>query len=172
MSSERFDFEGWVERNAKRIGVGPEKLRKAFVEQFEKETDKDAPLDVPDRWIATYHLSYGGHSRFFREILFNKKLVGAKCPECGKVYCPPRAHCPDCWVKTEWVPLSGRGTVESFTTIFMGTSASVRRFPFICAYIKLEGTDTAVCASIEMEAVFKDERNGLITDFYFKSPEE
>lgn len=183
MGRDDFDFDTWVVRNAKRIGVEPEKLKKAFLEQFEKKGDINAPFEVPDRWVGTYRYSYGGQSRFFREILFNKKLCGAKCVSCGKVFCPPRADCPHCYAKTEWVDLSGKGMVESYTTIYVGTSAAVRKFPFICAYIKLDGADTVVCANIEMddvskarvgmrvEAVFKEERDGMITDFYFKPVE-
>jgi len=175
-----FDFDSWVERNAKRIGVDPEKLKQAFREQFETEQSIDAPFDVPDRWIATYRYSYGGQSRFFREILFNKRLYGTRCPECGRVYCPPRVHCPHCYEETSWVPISGEGVVESYTTVYFGTSAAVRKFPFICAYIKLDGTDTVICANIEMDDVtkahvgmrvraeFKEDRDGMITDFYFK----
>jgi len=180
MKKGEFDFDAWITRNAKKIGVEPEKLKKAFLEQFEKEKDINAPLDVPDRWIATYRYSYAGQSRFFREILFNKKLCGSKCPDCGKVFCPPRTNCPHCYSKTEWVHLSGKGTVESYTTIFVGTSAAVRKFPFICAYVKLDGADTVICTNIEMddiakahvgmrvEAVFKEDRDGTMTDFYFK----
>ena len=179
-----FDFDAWVRRNAERIGVAPEKLAEACSEQFEAEQDIDAPFDVPDRWLATYRYSYGAQSRFFREILFNEKLYGTKCPGCGKVFCPPRAHCPHCYEETEWVPLCGEGRVESYTTVYFGTSAAVRKFPFICAYVKLDGADTVICTNIEMDdvakahvgmrvkAVFKEERDGMITDFYFKPVED
>ncbi|MCA1727725.1 MAG: zinc ribbon domain-containing protein, partial [Actinobacteria bacterium] len=33
-------------------------------------------------------------SRFFREVTDHQRLVGQRCPECGKVYVPPRAFCP------------------------------------------------------------------------------
>lgn len=184
MGRDDFDFDAWVERNAKRIGVEPEKLKQAFLKQFEERKDISAPFEVPDRWIATYRYSYGGQSRFFREIIFNKKLYGTKCTSCGKVFCPPRADCPHCYEKTKWVELPGKGTVESYTTVYFGTSAAVRKFPFICAYVKLDGADTVICTNIEMDdvskarvgmrvkAVFKEDRDGTITDFYFKPAED
>jgi len=179
-----FDYDAWIARNAERIGVRRVKLKEAFDHQFSGEQEPDEPFESADRWIATYRYTHGGQSRFFREILFNKQLYGSKCPGCGKVFCPPRSDCHHCYLKTEWVPLNGLGTIESYTTVHFGTSAAIRKFPFICAYIKLDGTDTVVCANIEMDdvekahvgmrvkVVFKEERDGLFTDFFFEPLEQ
>ncbi len=171
------DFESWVARNAARIGVRAEDLRRAFAHEAEPSSPDDV-LQVPDVWRATYRYSYGGVSRFFREIRDNGRLMGSRCTACGRVFCPPRRHCPLCYEPTDWVELPGTGEVETFTTVHFGTSAH-RRYPFVCAYVKLHGTDSVLCAILEMddvsrarvglrvEAIFKDERDGRITDFHF-----
>ena len=43
-------------------------------------------------WDVMYNHSYGRVSPFFMGLL-EKKLMGTKCPKCGDVFCPPRAHC-------------------------------------------------------------------------------
>ena len=40
----------------------------------------------------------------------------------------------------------------TFTTVHFGTS-SHRRYPFVCAYVKLDGADSVLCAILEMDDV-------------------
>ena len=43
------------------------------------------------------------------------KLLGRKCTECGAIEFPPHLGCNACgYHQTEWVELSGHGTLESF----------------------------------------------------------
>jgi uncharacterized OB-fold protein len=172
------DFDAWVKRHAARLGVREEDIRKAFEKDLATPASPDDPFEVPDVWKATYKYSYGGASRFFRELRDNARLMGSRCEKCRLTYCPPRADCPHCYQKTSWVPLPGTGTVMTFTTVHFGTSA-FRKYPFVCAYVKLDQTDSVVCAILEMEDVtrakvgmkvraqFKEARDGAITDFVF-----
>ena len=44
------------------------------------------------------------------------KYYGRKCVECGAIEFPPHLGCNTCGcADTEWVELSGKGTLESFT---------------------------------------------------------
>ena len=44
------------------------------------------------------------------------ELLVQQCGECDQRPFPPRAHCPDCGsVDLQWRPVSGRGTVYTFT---------------------------------------------------------
>src|ERR1041385_4046037 len=48
------------------------------------------------------------------------KIIGHKCPSCGKVYVPPRGYCPLCVVETsakDEVEIADHGTVASFTIL-------------------------------------------------------
>ena len=41
-------------------------------------------LEVRYDYKGEYLYSYGETSKFFKEVLVNKKLYGTKCPKCGK----------------------------------------------------------------------------------------
>jgi len=93
----------------------------------------------------SYKYSLGKYSRFFIE-LENQKFLATQCDDCGKVYAPPRPLCPDCLSITEWIELSGEGTVKTFSILHFspGTNADVTKLetPYILAYVQLDGTDT------------------------------
>ena len=173
-------YRYWSEK----LGLPEDKLRPWFDEEFDGEPDPDAPFLVPDKMEVFHKYSYGGQSRFFREIMKNRRLYGARCPACEKVYCPPRRDCPRCLAATEWVELSGRGHVVNYTVQYYSTSAFVKKVPFLVAYVRLDGTDFLMMANIEMddvsrarpgmpvEVAFREARHGSITDIYFRPVEE
>jgi hypothetical protein len=177
------DKEKWLKFFHERTGIDRELLEKAFKDEIDGKFGINDPLEVPDRMDVTYKYSYGGHSRFFREIKDNKRIMGAKCSKCGFVYCPPRIGCSKCYAPTEWVPLSGKGRIEACTVVHYGTSSFIGKFPYLCGYIKLDGADTFILQFIEsqdisevkpgmrVEACFREERYGMMTDFYFKPVE-
>ena len=170
----------WYQYHNEKFGIPLEYLRREYEEELSGKVPVDAPLEVPDRMDTYYKYSYGQQSRFFRELRENKKIYGAKCPQCEKVYCPPRAHCSLCYKPTEWVPLKGTGVIKACTVQYFTTSAFIKKLPFICAYVRLDGTDFIMMTNMEVEdvskitvgtrveAAFRDERRGTITDVYFR----
>jgi uncharacterized OB-fold protein len=172
--------EKWYQYHHEKYGIPVEYLRREYEKELSGNVPMDAPLEIPDRMDVFYKYSYGQQSRFFRELRENKKLYGAKCPECQKVYCPPRAHCSQCYEPTEWVPLKGAGVIKACTVQYFTTSAFIKKLPFICAYVQLDGTDFLMMTNMEVEdvskikvgtrveAVFREERHGTITDVYFR----
>ena len=78
------------------------------------------------------------------------------------------------------MPLAGTGVIKAFTVQYLTTSAFIKKVPFICAYVQLDGTDFLMMANMEVDdvarikvgtrvkAVFREERHGTITDFYFQ----
>ena len=88
-----------------------------------------------------YRHSLGKSSKFFLELA-KGKLFATQCPICKTVYMPPRAVCSKELEVTKWIQLSGRGTLESWTTSpYPPTYADVES-PYILAYVRLEGTDS------------------------------
>ena len=178
------DKDAFYRYHAQRLRLPEEKLRPLYDDELDGKTDDDAPFEIPDRMEVTFKYSYGGQSRFFREIFHNERLLGAKCPTCEKVYCPPRSACPACYETTSWVELPGTGRVEAFTIQHYSTSSFVTKVPFLVAYIKLDGTDFLMMANIEIDDVqrarpgmpvrvcFRKEKTGSITDIYFEPVEE
>jgi uncharacterized OB-fold protein len=73
------------------------------------------------------------------------RIVGQRCPACGKVYVPPRGACPVDGVPTsEEVELPPRGTVTTFCIVnapFLGQRITP---PYVSAYVLLDGADIAL----------------------------
>jgi len=134
-------------------------------------------IKVPYSWQAGETASY-----FLTRFRDEQKIVGKKCPNCGKVLVPPRKNCPFCFVQTDqWVELSGEGEVETFTIVHRGTRIQPMKTPFAYAVIRLDGADTGfvhLLGEVEMDRieegmrvkpVFAKERKGSPMDIaYFK----
>ena len=63
----------------------------------------DEPRDVksivtPTRLV--YEWTATGPQAVFLDGIREGRLVGQRCPECAKVYCPPLGNCPRCGVPT------------------------------------------------------------------------
>jgi len=129
-------------------------------------------LEIPYRYFAGAFCS-----QWFKALRDKQQILGCRCPSCKKVFVPPRGNCERCLVKIEeWVPLSGRGTVESFTVVRYAEPYQPQKPPLVLAAIKLDGADTALVHLLEgvapdqlkeglrVEPVFAEERKGRITD--------
>ena len=63
-------------------------------------------------------------------------LKGYKCKKCGQLDFPKLSLCPTCWGEEfEMVPLSRKGTLYSYTDIFIGQAGM--ETPYIFGYIDL-----------------------------------
>jgi len=97
-------------------------------------------LDVQHQF--QYRHSLGKVSPFF-EALEEGQLLATKCESCGRVYLPPRAHCPKDLKATSWIELSGEGTLESWTLCPYPPSYAQTDKPYILAYVRLDGTESS-----------------------------
>ncbi len=123
-------------------------------------------------------------SRFLVALRDEQKILGIRCPKCEKVYVPPRATCGVCFSElSDWVELSGRGKVETFTAVnYPEHMQPVDKIPFILAVIRLDGADTGLAHIIgevdekdleigtEVEPVFGEKRKGHILDIRYFRP--
>lgn len=104
--------------------------------------DPAGPLITPVNLDYTYAAS-PEESAFFRG-LSEGRILGQRCPACGKVYVPPRGACPvDGVPTTDEVELPGTGTVTTFCIVnvpFMGQKITP---PYVSAYVLLDGADIA-----------------------------
>jgi uncharacterized protein len=129
-------------------------------------------VDAPYNYNAGYYVS-----KYLRELMQNKRIIGVKCPQCGKVYVPPRVVCGPCFVELkDFVDVSNKGTISAFSiTRFPFTDPNTgepKKVPFCGAFIKLDGTDTNIMhlldetdekkikAGMRVQAVFNEERTG------------
>jgi hypothetical protein len=152
------------------------------------ETTTSELITIPGRWDFSYEYFAGETaSRFFTELRDHQRIMGTRCPECGRTLVPARSFCDMCFVSTaEWREVGRRGVVDMFTiltTAFPGLPEP----PLAIVYVTLDGADTAIlnfvhgidltdldaAATILMgephvEVVFADEPRGRITDFHFR----
>lgn len=135
-----------------------------------------------------YRYSIGKLAVKYFEELKNKKIMGSKCPKCGKNYMPPRAVCANCFVEMtveDMIELSPQGTLEGFTVVnypFVDpNTGGMRPFPYGYGIFKLDGADTYMMHFVNetdhtkfkigqrVEAVFKEKTEGDIYDIpYFR----
>jgi hypothetical protein len=114
------------------------------------EGSGDAPDEAPGEPVTgittPIHLHYR-HSASLEESRYLRglaegRLLGQRCPECRKVYIPPRGACPTDGVPTEEeVELPDTGTVTTFCIVnvpFMGQRITP---PYVSAYVLLDGAD-------------------------------
>ena len=75
-------------------------------------------------------------SHFLVGLRDNQAIQGNKCPECGKVFCPPRPICPYCFQdELGFVDVGPEGELLSLTEVPEKESFGL---------IKLDGADTAL----------------------------
>ena len=130
--------------------------------------------------------SVGMHGSKFFEALKKRKILGIRCPECGKVYVPPRRVCGPCFKEmNEFIEVGPTGVIGTFTILryaFLDPETGVQKpVPYGYGFIKLDGADTLFQHYIDItdepslkigarvEAVFVDKPKGSIRDIqHFK----
>lgn len=110
-------------------------------------------------------------SAFYRGLA-EGRILGQRCPSCGKVYVPPRAACPTDGTPTdEEVELSDTGTVTTFCVVnvpFLGQKITP---PYVSAYVLLDGADIAVLHLI-LDIPAEEVRMGMRVKAVWKPREE
>jgi hypothetical protein len=103
--------------------------------------------DEPVRSIRTpvaldYRYTPGlAASRFLRAVA-EGRLIGQRCPECGRVYVPPRGSCPTDGVPMEEeVQLADTGVITTFCVVNVPFAGHAIEMPYVAASIVLDGAD-------------------------------
>lgn len=145
-------------------------------------------ITIPARWDFEYRYFAGATaSRFFAEIRDNRRIMGSRSAKSGRVLVPARSFSDAEYERTtDWVETGPGGVLEVFTIV--GTKfPGLPDPPFVLGYVTLDGADTAILNYVKVsdlsnlnaaaqmlmkrprvKAVFKDEREGRITDFHFE----
>lgn len=76
--------------------------------------------------------------RFFEQAR-EGRLTGVRCRRCGELAIPPKELCPSCHQRAwEPVPLSGEGTIASYTVIRVAPRAHAGDVPYAIAAVQLK----------------------------------
>jgi uncharacterized OB-fold protein len=75
----------------------------------------------------------------YNESLKKDVLLGLKCNECGAINVPPKMVCGQCTsTDMEVVALSGRGSIQTFTTVFVAPEGREAEIPYTVVMVELD----------------------------------
>ncbi len=102
----------------------PDKIEKPTVKPAAaKPAEKPAAAKPAEKPAAAKPAERPFTVQSYVEFLNQKKLMGAKCKDCGHINLPPRIVCAKCYKgNMEWVEVPGKGKLASFSTIYIGSS--------------------------------------------------
>ena len=125
---------------------------------------------------APVHLEYrftagAAQSRFLRHLV-EGKILGQRCPQCGKVYVSPRGACAADGVPTrEEVQVADRGTVTTFCVVNVKFAQQVLTIPYVSATILLDGADIGLMHLLQ-EVDADQVHMGMRVEAVWAPPEE
>jgi uncharacterized OB-fold protein len=101
-----------------------------------------------------FQYTAGAATTRFLQGIAQKKIMGERCPACGKVYVPPRGSCPtDGIPTTDQVDLPHKGTVTSFCIVNVQFYGQAMEVPYTGALIMLDGADLSLMHLLQEVAV-------------------
>ena len=122
-------------------GEDPLRVSAAITAQTNKGSS-DAILVTPVN-LHYVHTASPGEAAYLRGLA-EGKLLGQRCPKCGKVYIPTRGTCPaDGVAMAEQVELPDTGTVTTFCVVNVPYPGQRLTPPYVAAAVLLDGADIA-----------------------------
>jgi len=77
-------------------------------------------------------------STFYR-FVSEKRLMAAKCNECGTVLLPPKPMCTKCLsTNLQWIELEGAGKLLSYTVIYIAPEQFQSITPYTVGIVELQ----------------------------------
>jgi uncharacterized protein len=107
------------------------------------DAGSDVSMIITPVRLHYQHSASGEESRYLRGLK-EGKVIGQRCPACGKVYVPPRGACPVDGVPTTTdVELPDVGTVTTFCVVNVPFQGQRVPSPYVAASVLLDGADIA-----------------------------
>ena len=103
----------------------------------EPVTQVDTPIRLEYRYTPG-----ASPSRFLRGTQ-ERKLLGRRCSNCGKVYAPPRGACSMCGAAftDEDVEVADVGTIATFCVVNVNFASRAVALPYACVEVLFDGAD-------------------------------
>jgi len=141
---------------------------------------------VTETVTLRYDYALGEVAGRFLEGLKEGKILATRCSKSGLTYLPPRSYCERSFEKCDsFVEAGTEGTIEASTIVVRGFEGK-RKPPVAIAFVRLDGTDSAIGNYVDdldlsdyeaamlriapgkrVRVKFARERQGRITDFSF-----
>lgn len=107
-----------------------------------------------------YTVNAGRNQSRFLSALMERRIIGMRCPDTGKIYCPPQGVSPICGKPfIEEVEVAHVGTVTTFTVVHIPFEGQQLEPPWCTGWILLDGSDLPLLHVIKAKA--EDVRMGL-----------
>jgi hypothetical protein len=109
----------------------------------QRESSDPVTMTITPVRLRFLHTASPAEGTYLRGLA-EGRLLGERCPACGKVYIPSRGVCPADGVATDAVvELPGTGTVTTFSIVNVGYPGQGVTPPYVAAAVLLDGADIA-----------------------------
>ena len=99
------------------------------------------------------------------------RIVCRRCPQCSKVYVPPRGSCPMCGVEfAEEVEVADTGTLVTFAVVNVNFANRVIELPYVSGEVLFDGADTTSMVLVQGIAAH-EVRMGMRVKAHWLPPE-
>jgi uncharacterized OB-fold protein len=96
-------------------------------------------MNTPDPALPAPAPPVNAETKEFWAATADGRLLVKRCLDCDGLIWYPRAICPGCSsLRTEWLEVSGRGSIYSYTVNHRGEGAYQGLPPFVLAYVELD----------------------------------
>jgi len=149
------------------------------------EPPKEPIKYVDSKVYLPYHYVAGDYKARYLRALKDKRILGSKCSQTGKVFVPPLMNSPESFAPcTELVEVPDRGVVTTFCIVNIPVIGRNIELPYVAASVALDGVAISIFALIQeckpeevrmgmrVEAVWKPdgERHGDHDDIQYFRP--
>ena len=89
-------------------------------------------------------------TREYLDAIREGRIIAHRCPECDRVYTPPKGYCPICTVphgKDNEIELSSTGTLVGFT-ILNPDSLHQGEDPIVRGTVRLDGSEVSITGEL------------------------
>ncbi len=127
------------------------------------------PIKYVDALVRLpYHYVAGDSRARYLRALKDKKILGARCSETGKVFVPPLVNSPESLAPAdEFVEVADRGVVTTFCIVNIPVIGRALELPYVVASIALDGADISIHALIQ-ECKPEEVRMGMRVEAVWK----
>jgi uncharacterized OB-fold protein len=110
------------------------------------------------------------------DALIDGRVIGHKCPSCGRVYVPGKGYCPLCVVETterDEIQVADTGTVTGFTIVTpVAYYGQEETEPFVWASVLLDGSNGTLGGQDVINIPREEVRSGLRVRAVWKPKEQ
>jgi uncharacterized OB-fold protein len=131
------------------------------------------PPKEPVKYVeANVHLPYhyvaGDYRARYLHALKDKRILGSRCAETGKVFVPPVINSPESFAPCEeFVELPARGVITTFCIVRIPVIGRNIETPYVAASVALDGAAISMYALIQ-ECAPDDVRMGMRVEAVWK----